>query len=288
MTLKKKLSKMGCGISQNVIDGSNDELKSNAFMKLCINEKNPLSTQLSSYFNALMTECMYRAQGNTAGYERLLISRQKEVRVNRSRKDALQHGIGRRPLKMKDIHDIMSLFLGHAFGTLDQRKWRGSFHYVILKPAGLSATARAPNNSDPVVTFPAVAPVTSASNLPSMSQNQNPIPAQKRNSKNGKEGEPKVESHQLPQKESAFPRESVIAPATVNNAVPFSCPASPHSERAKTEVFIDDGRNSLLCDNLEEAWRLHLTGDLSFPSVNSTESLFCTSVIDFLLFVCDE
>lgn len=119
---------MGCGQAKSVTEMDDDEMSA-FFMHLVTKERNPLAKQLNKHYQALVSECQYRAQGNFDEFMRMTSSRTDTVTVNQSVNDASRQGIGKTPLTLEGVNQIVELFLAHVMASLKERKWNGSFNY---------------------------------------------------------------------------------------------------------------------------------------------------------------
>lgn len=259
---------MGCGVSQAVLQGNDDVSKSNAFIRLCTDEKNPFAIQLNNYFNALMSECLYKSQGDMNGYERLLAKRPEKITVNRNRLEAQHHGIGRKPLTVDGVNDIMNLFLGHVIKSLQQRKWSGSFNYVIMQPQpDLNAT-----RTDGTQGNPFSATLRSASPKNSAMRNSTTSATRK---KEVAAADPPADSP------------ATAMPSSRKSSQPTFNVTPSITVRGNALVFVDQGNGSRRDDDPSWQWRMELTGNITYFSVDGALTLICDCKVAFLFFTCD-
>ncbi|KAK7202073.1 hypothetical protein NESM_000276000 [Novymonas esmeraldas] len=271
---------MGCGVSQEAVRGEDDQQKSDAFLRLCFSEKNPLAIQLHNHFNALVSECLYKSQGNMSSYERLLRSRRTEVQVNRSKQAAFRHGIGHGPLTTDSVHDIMNLFLGHAIAALEQRKWSGDFHYNLANAAATVA----------LETDATVAPATGSTAVESGGGGSEDV-----------QGKPSVSLTQSPLSKKSTratcqAASGNAAPVTLElsqesksaaRAASMSAPAAATVMRNGTLMFLDRGDGAQKSNDVNKLWRMELKGHITYTSVDGALTLICDSIVTFSFFTCD-
>lgn len=263
---------MGCGVSQSVIEGNDDLSKSDAFVRLCTAEKNPIAVQLNAYFNAITSECLYKSQGDMNGYERLLAKRPTEVTVNRSKLAAQRHGIGHKPLTVDGVNDIMNLFLGHVIKSLERRKWSGSFNYALLQPMpNLNVLAR--DEVDNGQSFAASGNVSPQS----MSTKQGgPAASRKKHAAADVVAADQITSPAATAMASS--RKSKRSTSTVQTNI---------TANSNTLVFIDQGTGTRRDDDPSNQWRMELTGNITYPSIDGALTLICDCKVSFLFFTCD-
>ncbi|KPA75542.1 hypothetical protein ABB37_08432 [Leptomonas pyrrhocoris] len=263
---------MGCGISQSVLRGNDDVSKSDAFIRLCTNEKSPLAMQLSGYFNALISECLYKSQGDMNGYERVLAKRPTEISVNHSRLAAQRHGIGHKPLTVDGVNDIMNLFLGHAIKSLEKRKWSGTFNFALMQPTptvGIDENGNS-NADRPYTNSRNGSPWKSAvrKNNSSRSRKKNAVV-------DVAAADPPTDLTETPLRN---PLQSKRSAFTVSSS------ALGNSD---TRMFVDDGSRSRRDDDPSLQWRMELTGNITYPSIDGALTLICDCTVAFLFFTCD-
>lgn len=273
---------MGCGVSQSVLRGNDDFSKSDAFIQLCTGEKNPIAMQLNGYFNSLVSECLYKSQGDMSGYERLLAKRPTEITVNRSKLAAQRHGIGHKPLTVDGINDIMNLFLGHVIKSLEKRKWSGTFNYALMQPL---PEADAPKDNHVSDGHPSL---KSPTHFPQASLSKKGFAA----------GREKVtvapDSVASGNRSNAAITDDTVTDGTVtampssrkSKASAFSMPSTVVG-RSSTLVFIDQGNGTRSDDDPNRQWRMELTGNITYPSIDGALTLICDCKVTFLFFTCD-
>ncbi|KPI83166.1 hypothetical protein ABL78_7810 [Leptomonas seymouri] len=275
---------MGCGVSQSVLEGNDDLSKSDAFIHLCTSEKNPIAVQLNGYFNALVSECLYKSQGDMNGYERLLARRPTELTVNRSRRAAQRHGIGHKPLTVDGVNDIMNLFLGHVIKSLEKRKWSGTFNYTIMQPVSdIDMDGSSNANTDRPST-------NSMSDSPRDWMNKKSFsnPTDSRKEKPPvKEATREGRSGDAATADSTADTTEMVLPNSLRSKKSALVAPSHTTGISSTLMFVDDGKGSYRHDDPNRQWRMNLTGTITYSSVDSALTLICDCSVEFLFFTCD-
>jgi hypothetical protein len=276
---------MGCGVSRSVLDGNDDVSKSDVFLHLCTREKNPIAVQLNAYFNAIISECLYKSQGDMNGYERLLAKRPTEITVNRSKLAAQRHGIGHKPLTLDGVNDIMTLFLGHVIHSLERRKWSGSFNYALLQPMpDISAIGNDNSNTlQPSTSTESSSPQASTMKKSETRGNCNKKSAAHIASVDNRSGDTTVAAADPP---ADSPAPTTVASSRKSNKTTVTTSTSV-ADNSSTLVFVDRGNGSRQDDNPSRQWRMELTGNITYPSVDGALTLICDCKVSFLFFTCD-